>query len=215
MKKSDVKLFEIAKKLRGLQTVSTIAKTLNIKKRTAINYAWKLRKNGYLTTSYARNKIRLYRIDPLRRKKTGYSLYNLINKYSKVKISAREDYIIHSNKEPSVEEVLVRAIDTKEFRIVLASLGLFNKIKNWSRLKEFADRYKIGRQVGALYDVARKTMKVKRMDERTRKALLKSKSEKFIIKNFKSKNFNDVERKWDVFIPFNKQDLEVYEEWSI
>ena len=181
MKKSDVKLFEIAKKLRGLQTVSTIAKTLNIKKRTAINYAWKLRKNGYLTTSYARNKIRLYRIDPLRRKKTGYSLYNLINKYSKVKISAREDYIIHSNKEPSVEEVLVRAIDTKEFRIVLASLGLFNKIKNWTLLGEIARNKNIGKKVGALYDTARTIIRTRRMDEKTRKALLNSDAkEKFI-----------------------------------
>ena len=215
MEISDVRLFSIAKRLRGLQTVSTIAKTFNIKERTAVNYAWRLRKEGYLTTDYARNKIRWYRIDPLKRKKSGYDLYELLNKDSRVKISTREDYIIHADKEPSVEEVLARAIDTKEFRIVLASLGLFNKIKNWSRLREFADKYRIGRQIGALYDVARRTMKVKRMDERTRKALLKSKGGKFIIKNFKSKSFNDVEGKWRVFIPFNKQDLEVYEEWSI
>ena len=214
IKKSDVALFEIAKKLRGLQTVSTISKNLGVKNRTAINFAWKLRKKGYLNTDYARNKIRLYWIDPLKREKRGYSLQELINKNSKVKISTREDYIIHADEEPCVEEVLARAINTKEFRIILASLALFNKIKKWSRLKEFADKYKIGRQVGALYDVAKKTIRVRRMDERTRKSLLKSKGEKFIIKNFKSKSFTDIEKKWKVFIPFNKQDLEIYEEWS-
>lgn len=215
MKENDVKLFRIAKKLQGLQTVSTISKILNVEKRTAINYAWKLRKNDYLKTEYARNKTRWYKIDPLKRKKGGYNLQELINKNSKVKISTREDYIIHADKEPCVEEVLSRAINTKEFRMILASLALFNKVKKWSSLKEFADKYKIGRQVGALYDVAKKTIKVRRMDERTRKSLLKSKGEKFIIKNFKSKSFIDIEKKWKVFIPFNKQDLEIYEEWSI
>ena len=65
----------------------------------------------------------------------------------------------------------------------------------------------------ALSPVAKKTMKVLRMDERTRNSLLKSKGDKFIIKNFKSKSFKDIERKWKVFIPFNKQDLEAYKEW--
>lgn len=215
MKKSDVVLFEIAKKLQGLHTVSTMSKNLGVKKRTAVNFAWKLRKNGYLTSTGGGGNIKFYRISPIKFKKIGgYSLYGLVNKYSRIKLNTTEEYIIHSKKEPTVEEILVRAIAFGEFRLMLASLDLFNKIKNWSRLKEFAEDYRIGRNVGALYDVARKFIKVRRMDERTRKALLKSNGKKFLFYRVKSKNFQDIEKKWNVFIPLNKQDMEIYKEWS-
>ncbi len=216
MKKSDVKIFEMAKKLRGLQTASTIAKTLNVKKRTAVNYAWKLRKRSYLTSTGGGRNIKFYRISPLGFKKMdGYSLYELINKYSRVKLGTSEDYIIHSKKEPSPEEILIRAIASNKFRLMLASLELFNRINNWSKLRKLAEHYKIGRNVGALYDTTRRFIKVKRMDERTRKALLKSNGKKFLFGyKIKSKSFMDIEKEWRVFVPLNKQDMEIYHEWS-
>ena len=201
----------IAKKLKGLQTVSSISKVLNVDRRTAINYAWKLRKSEYLENVYG-GKVKIYRINSLIKKKTGYSLYEILNENSKVKVTVRENYIIHSSKKPSIEEVLARAIASNEFRIVLASIGLFNRIKNWSRLKHFARSYTIERKVGALYDVARETIKVRKMDERTRKSLLNSKGSSYIIKPLRSKSFKNIEKEWKVFIPFNKQDLEVYKE---
>ncbi len=205
-------LNEIAKKLEGLQTVSSISKILNVRKGTAINYVWQLRKKGYVTTSYGRRKIRLYQIISLFKKKKGYSFYELLNKYSKIKLFTKENYIIHSSKKPSVEEILVRGVATREFRVILSSLGLFNKIKNWSRLKFFADKYNVRKKVGALYDVARSIMRVKRMDKRVRKSLLSSGKGGYIIPKIKTKDFKDIESLWNVFIPFNKQDLEVYKE---
>lgn len=207
-------LFEIAKKLKGLQTVSTISEKLNVKERTAVNYVWKLRKEGYLTTYAGGNKVRIYRVSLIKhRKKSGYSLYELINKNSRIKLAISEDYIIHSEKKPSIEEILVRAIISKRYRTMLAALELFNKVKNWSRLRYFADKYKVGRQVGALYDVTRKFIRVKRMDERTRKALLRSRGDKYIIRYVKSKSFRDIEKLWRVFIPLNNQDMDRYKEW--
>lgn len=206
-------LKDLAKKLEGLQTVSSISKILQIDKRTSINYASKLRKAGYLTTEYRKRKIRIYTIGPLKREKKGYSLYDLLNENTKIKIASKEDYIIHSEKKPSVEEVLVRCIATRDFRIVLASLGLFNKIKNWSKLKFYADTYKSGRKIGALYDVAKTIIKIKRMDQRTRKSLLNSKDkERYIISRIKSKDFSSIEKLWKIYIPFNKADLEAYKE---
>ena len=204
-------MLKVAKRLKGIQTASSISRILNVNKRTAINYVWRLRKEGYLTTDYGRRKIRLYRVSLLCKEKTGYSFYELLNKNSKVKLSVKEDYIIHSEKEPSVEEILVMAVKSKEFRTVLASLGLFNKIKDWSKLKFFADKYGLGREIGALYDVARSSIRVRKMDNRTRGGLRKGKRG-FIIENIKSKDFKDIEREWKVHIPFNKQDLEVYKE---
>ena len=206
---------KVAKELEGLQTVSTIAKKLNVSKRTAVNYAWKLRKNGYLTSNGGGRNIKLYNISSLGfKKKEGYSLYSLINKYSRVKLNTRQDYIIHSKNEPTPEEILIRAVSSDEFRLMLASLELFNKIKNWSELRKFAEEYNIGRNIGALYDVTRKFIRVKKMDERTRKALLKSNGKKFLFYGIKSKSFQDIEKKWRVFIPLNKQDMEIYKEWS-
>ena len=207
-----MELLKIAKELEGVQTVNSIAKQLNVDRRTSINYAWALRKKGFLENVYG-GRVRLYRINPLIKRKTGYSFYELLNKYSKVKLAVREDYIIHSEKEPSVEEILVRAVKNDNFRVVLASLGLFNKIRSWSRLYKFAKNYNVRRKIGALYDVAREIIRVRRMDDKTRKWLLNAKNEEiYIIPRFKSKSFQDIEKKWNIYIPFNKADLEVYKE---
>ena len=50
-------LNQTAKTLEGLQTVDTVAKTLNISRRTAINTVWKLRKKGLVETDYGKRKI--------------------------------------------------------------------------------------------------------------------------------------------------------------
>ena len=207
-----MELLKIAKELEGLQTVNSIAKQLNVDRRTSINYAWALRKKGFLENVYG-GRVKLYRINPLIKRKIGYSFYELLNKYSKVKLAVREDYIIHSEREPSVEEILVRAVKNDNFRVVLASLGLFNKIRSWSRLYKFAKNYNVRRKIGALYDVAREIIRVRRMDDKTRKLLLNAKNEeRYIIPRFKSKSFQDIEKKWNIYIPFNKADLEVYKE---
>lgn len=208
-----MELEKTARKLQGLQTVLSISKTLKISKRTAINYAYRLRKAGYLETDYGSNKVRMYRISTLQKKKRGYSLYELLNKNSRIKLATKEDYIIHKDEKPTIEEILVRAIITKQFRTILASLALFNKITNWSRLRNLAENYNLGRKTGALYDVARTIMRVRRMDKRTRKSFLRSKGSGYIIKNVRSKDYKEIENKWRVYIPFNKQDLEAYKEW--
>ena len=57
-------------------------------------------------------------------------------------------------------------------------------------------------------------MRVRRVDKRTLNSLLKSKNEpKFIIDNFRSRDFKDLEKKWKVYIPFNKVDIMEYEQW--
>lgn len=204
---------ELAKKLEGIHTVQTISKILNISKRTAINYIWKLRKKGLVETIYGKRKIRMYKIKAIRKLERGYpGLYDMINENSKVKIVPRYSTRIYTHK-LTIEEAIVKAVKTKEFRIILASLGLFNKIKNWHLLNEFAKKEEIGRKLGALYDTARKVIKLKRMDNRTKKSLLRSKvNDKSIINGLKTKDFKDIEEIWNVYIPFNKSDLEVYKE---
>ncbi len=203
----------IAQTLEGLQTVDTIAKKLDISRRTAINVIWRLRKAGLVETGYGKRRIRLYRIRTLKKPDTGFEgLYDIINKNSKIKLFARETHKIHDHR-LTVEEAIVRAIKEGDFRTILAALGLFNKIRNWSRLLKFAKKEKAARKLGALYDVARTIIRVKRMDKRTRNALAKGKiKDRHIIKGIKSSDFKDIEREWNVFIPFNRADLEAYKE---
>ena len=206
-------LIQLAKRLEGLQTADSIAKNLNIDRRTAINYVWKLRKSGFVETIYGRRKIRMYKISPIRPVKTGYpGLYEFLNQNSKIKIYAPYINRIYDHK-PTAEEMLVKAVQTGDFRTVLSALNLFNKIEDWALLSKMAKNANIGRKIGALYDAARAIIRVRRMDERTRKSLLKSKiGNKFIIKNSRTKDLNHIEKIWNVYLPFNKADLEAYKE---
>ncbi len=202
---------ELAKRLEGLQTVSTINKTLGVGRRASINYVSKLRKAGYVETSYGHNKIRMYKISPVKIISIGNDgLIETINKNSKVNLVLPYYHRVYGHK-ISVEEAIVRAVGSGHFRTILASLGLFSKIKSWHLLRVMAEKEKIGRKIGALYDIARQIMRVKRMDKRTRNTLFRSKVlSKFIIENFKSKNFIEIQKMWNIYVPFNKADLEVY-----
>ena len=210
-----MKSIEIAKKLEGIHTLNTAARVLEVKKSTAIKIVSILRKEGFVETSGGGKKPRLYKISPLRiAGKEHLGLYDIINKYSKVKL--REPYthkIIDRNL--SVEEAIPMAVKEgeKNFRLVLAALGLFNYINRWSKLCSYAKEYNVARKVGALYDVARTIIKVKRMDKRTRKALLKGKDKsRFIIKPHKPNYYKEIEKMWGVYIPFHKSDLDRYVE---
>ncbi|MBI2653719.1 hypothetical protein HYX02_02800 [Candidatus Woesearchaeota archaeon] len=205
--------FNLAKELEGLQTVDSIANSLNVDRRTAINYVWMLRKKGFAQTMYGKRKIRMYKISPLKVKRYGYDgLYEYLNQYSKIKIYAPYINRIYDHK-PTPEEMIVRAVKTGDFRTILSSLALFNKVKNWVLLSQIAKKELVGRKIGALYDTTRTIIRVRRMDERTRKTLLQGKVEdKFIIKNARTKDFKGIEKIWNVFVPFNKADLEAYKE---
>ena len=208
-----MELTQLAKRLEGLQTVDSIAVNLNIGRRTAINYVWKLKKNGFVETVYGKRKIRMYKISPIKQIKTGYpGLYELLNQNSKIKIYPPYANRIYDHK-PTAEEMIVRAVQTGDFRTVLSALNLFNKIKDWALLSELAKKKNVGRKIGALYDAARTIIRARRMDERTRKSLLKSEVDsKFIIKNARTKDLNHIEKMWNVYLPFNKADLEAYKE---
>ena len=206
-------LIQLAKRLEGLQTIGSLAKNLNIERRTAINYVWRLRKKGFIETIYGKRKIRMYRISPIKPIKTGYpGLYEFLNQNSKIKIYPPYINRIYDHK-PTAEEMIVKAIQTGDLRTILSALNLFNKIKDWALLCELAKKANAGRKIGALYDAARTIIRVRRIDERTRKSLLKSKiKDKFIVKNARTKDLKQIENTWNIYLPFNKADLEAYKE---
>ncbi len=206
-------LISIAKRLEGLQTVGSIAKNLGIDRRTAINYVWKLRGEGFVETIYGKRKIRMYKISPLKPNRLGYpGLYEYLNQNSKIKIYPPYVERIYDHK-PTADEMIVKAIKTADLRTILSSLALFNKVRSWKMLSQIAKKELIGRKIGALYDAAKSIIRVRRMDERTRKALLNSKiQDKHIVKYARTKDLNHIEMEWKVYLPFNKADLEAYKE---
>lgn len=207
------KSVELAKKLEGFQTVDTISKELNIKKSTAINIAHKLRKEGYLE-NWKGSRKRFYHVAPKRKIKIGNpGFYEILDKYSRIKLVTPYEHRI-IGKRLTVEEVLIRAIKTKNIRIIITSLELFNHIKDWKLLSKLAREEKLGRFVGALYDAARTIIKVRKMDKRIRNKLLKGKvRKKHLLLNVKSKDLKEIERRWRVYLPINKADLMMYKEW--
>jgi len=201
----------LVKKLEGLQTIESIQKKLDVTRSTAIKYVYLLRKKGFVDTKGGRQQPRFYRISALRQKIGNPGMYDIINKYSPIKVRTLKTKII--GKELTVEETLIRAIESKEFRTLLASLALFNHTKNWSLLYRFAKEKKLRRKVGALYETARRIIKTRRMDERIYKRLLQAKErDRYIITGLKSDDYKDIENKWKVYIPFNRADLLRYKE---
>lgn len=208
-----MKSIELAKKLEGIHTLELARKKLDVKKSTAVKIISLLRKEGFVETSGGGKKPRLYKISPIRvAGKEHLGLYDIINKYSKVKLWEPYKHKV-MDRVFSVEEAIPMAVKEGNFRLTLASLGLFNFVRDWSKLNYFAEKYDVSKKVGALYDVARSYMKTRKMDERTRKSLLKIKTRKqFIIKHAKSKDFMDIGKRWNVYVPFNKADLTRYKE---
>ncbi|MBS3134831.1 hypothetical protein J4406_00445 [Candidatus Woesearchaeota archaeon] len=207
------KSIELVKKLEGVQTVETISKELNVKRSTAINIAHKLRKEGYLENWMGRRK-RLYKITPKKNIRIGNpGFYEILDKYSRIKLIVPYEHRV-IGKRLTVEEALIRAVKTKNIRIIIVSLELFNHIENWRLLSKLAEEEKLERFVGALYDAARTIIKVRRMDKRVRNKLLKGKvKRKHLLLSVKSKDLKEIEKRWNIYLPINKADLMMYKEW--
>lgn len=204
---------DMARKLHGINTISTIRKKLRIAEKTAINYVYELRRSGFVKTIRGRGKIRTYFISPTRRKELGYpGLYDTINAHSPIKIAEPFEHRVY--KEMSIEEAIVRALETMDFRTILASLALFRYVENWSRLYKYAKEKDVRRQAGAIYEISRKTMRVRRMDKRIENRLLAAKQKnRFIVPGIIAKDFLEISKRWNVHIPFTKGDLRRFKEW--
>jgi DNA-binding Lrp family transcriptional regulator len=203
---------ELAKRLEGMHTVETIEKELDISRVTAINYISLLRKAGFIKTERGAKKKRLYKISPIQTKGEGNpGLYEIINKYSKIKIEEPYKTFIHGKK-LEIEEAIMKAIGTGSYRVIIAAMPLFNHVKDWDLFSRLAKEYRIENKAGALYDLARATIRVRKMDPRTEKSL-EERSKKMkkapLIKGIeKESDFKSIGKKWNVIIGINKKDLE-------
>ena len=215
MIKGTNKYEKLAESLQGIYTLETFADRLKIDKSKATYVIHRLRKLGFVKTSYSAGKKRLYDIS-LRNKQKGISYAERISSISPSASYAivvpADAYYVH-DRMPSYEEALIYAIKQRDVRYLIASLILFRKISNWSLLYSLAKKESLVREVVALYEIARRIVKkVKRMPKRFLNLAQKKKTNQFhyIVYHLSSDDFKDIEKRWKVYIPLNRADLEEY-----
>ena len=198
------------KKLKGIHTIETVMDSLGVTRKKAIYSIYRLRNEGYVKTKRLSDNKRVYNIS-FENKLGGVSYTDVINSYTTFKIAEPKTHYIYGRK-PSIEETLVHAISSGSLRKVIATLPLFNKLKNWSLLYRLAKDKGCERMIGALYDVTRKVMLTRKMPKRYKNNALPKKNDAWqdIIPQLSSEDFKDIEVTWKVHIPFNKNDLEAY-----
>ena len=206
---------KLAESLMGTYTLETFADRLKISKSKAIYIIYRLRKLGFVKTSYGSKNKRLYNIS-LKNKQKGINYTEIINGASPSKSYALvvpiDGYYVH-DRIPSYEEALIYAIKQKDVRYLIASLVLFRRISDWSLLYSLAKKENLVREVVALYEVGRRTVrKLKKMPKRFIHLAQKKKASQFgyIVNGLSSDDFKDIENKWRVHVPLNYADLEEY-----
>jgi hypothetical protein len=205
---------KLAESLQGVYTLETFADRLKVSRNKAIYVIYRLRKIGFVKTSYGAGKKRLYYIS-LGNKWNGISYTEKINgahSNPAIKIADAEPYYVYG-RDISYEEALIYAIKQRRVRYIIASLALFRKISDWNLLYRLAKKEDLIIEVVALYEVARKIVrKVKKMPKRFLYLAQKSRKNhlEYIIKGLSSDDFKDSEKKWKVYIPLNRADLEEY-----
>jgi len=200
--------------IEGTGTIEDVQEKLKIDRAKAVYILHRLRKLGYIKTKYLPNKKRIYSISPLN-KLGGVSYLESFNNNmpnASLRISDKEDYFVHGRK-IRAEDELIYALKKGTVRYVISSLFLFRKIEDWSYLYRLAKKENLARQISALYEVARIFIKkIRKMPKRFRRLTTPKKEDKylFIIKGFNSDDFKETEKKWKVYIPLNRADLEEY-----
>lgn len=198
---------KILRKLEGLHTIETASETLQMSRQATLNLLSKLKKQGYVTTSGGGKQKRLYKITMRKQRKRDKGMFDIINRYSpNMKLAEWYDHQVHGKYGP--EEAIIDAIQTQSFRVILASLRLFNHITDWKKLYKIAKEKDVWQKVGALHELAKKYFRVRKIPANY--AGCKFTHKKHLIKDYKTKEkeFKNIEHKWGVYIPFKKNDFD-------
>ncbi|MFQ5474208.1 MAG: winged helix-turn-helix domain-containing protein [Candidatus Nanoarchaeia archaeon] len=198
---------ETLKLLKGKHTIESVAEELGIEKSSAANLLSKLKKEGYVKTEGGGRQKRIYTIST-RKDISGKSMFDIINRYSKIKIVPAFKHVVKGKY--GVEHALVDAVLTKDFRTIQASLYLFNHVKNWKLLHQLARKKDVEQELGSLYDTARCCIKTRKMPENIRRSMKKVNKKKIMVRGLRTdcKKLKKINKEWNVVLPFSEKDLE-------
>ena len=191
------------KKIEGLRTIEEIEELLSITHNYALKLVYKLRKQGYLRSTGGGKQKRIYKITTYKQTQSN-GMFDIINKYSNIKVQPVFKHI--TTGKYTEEDALIDAIKLKNRRTLLASLSLFNHIKDWRKLSALARKYKIGPQLGCLYGLARTAIKTRRMPENINNSLKRNIPK--ITAQLSDEKSDIINKEWNCAVPFSKEDLE-------
>lgn len=199
----------LLKRIEGKHTLETFMKQTSLTKKSALNLLSLLRKKGHVRTEGGGKQKRIYTISSrIMQREEG--LFTILNKYSKIPVVPPFVHVAHGPY--TVENALIDAIELHDFRILQASVYLFNHVKDWIKLHALAKKNHVEPIVGVLYDFARTTTKTRKMPEHIRQAFLRMRSSKNIeiLPHIRSDSsqIHAIEKRWNVILPFSKQDQE-------
>lgn len=200
---------KLADRLRGMHTIESVAEELGITRDSALNTVSRLRKEGFVRTQGGGRQKRVYVISPMKDVKRETSMFDIINRYSRIKLVPLFRHAAYGRY--TVENALVDAVVTRDFRTVLAALCLFNHVKDWKRLHSLARKKCVEKEVGALYETARTVIKTRRMPANILNSMRRSAKRKTELIRGLRTDVEELERigaNWKVVIPFRKADLE-------
>lgn len=184
--------------IEGLWTAELLAEELGYTRQSTINFLSKLKKQGHVTATG--NKKRLYKITARKQLPRKPGMYDILNKYNpNFQIMPPFDHQAHYDYQ--VENALVDAVKTKNFRVLLATLKLFNNVKNWKKLYSLAKENDVWQEIGALYDVAKLFFRVRKMPEKYRKNTFRKWK---LLTTIKKDYFPKIANQWKIYIPFNE-----------
>lgn len=211
---------ERVKALEGRHTVESVQEELGLTRESALNLLSRLKREGYARVTGGGRQKRIYIICPRKTIRGENNLFDIINSYSKIKIVPLFKHEAYG--EYSVENALVDAVLTKNFRVLQAGLFLFNHIKDWKKLHSIARKKNVEQEIGALYDCARAFIRTRKMPENIRKSMLnaakelkdkkkmKEKEMKYMIRELRTddERLKKISREWTIMLPFSTKDME-------
>lgn len=205
--------------LEGRHTVESVQEELGLTRDSALNLLSRLKNEGYARVSGGGRQKRIYIISPKKTVRGENNLFDIINAYSKIKLVPLFKHEAYG--EYGVENALVDAVLTKNFRVLQAGLFLFNHIRDWKKLHSIARRKNVEQELGALYDCARVFIRTRKMPENIRKSMLaaakkikkgenQKKAVKYLLRELATndKRMKKISHKWNVMLPFSTQDME-------
>lgn len=196
---------KLADKMAGRHTLESAAALLGVKPASARNVLTRLKRAGYLR-AHGPKGFRRYDITPYKQLPRSPGIYDVLNKYNPdFQLVEWPDHQVHSKYE--VEDAIVDAVKSGDFRKTLATLRLFNHVTDWKRLFRIASNADVWQKVGALYDAARVYMRVRKMPLRYRHKKFSSKAYLFSGRDTKEDKLKPVAARWNVEIPLTDADV--------
>ncbi|MFT4325907.1 MAG: hypothetical protein ACMXYK_00190 [Candidatus Woesearchaeota archaeon] len=158
----------------GLYTIEDIAKQRSCTIGSAYNYLTSLRQKDLVE-----RVGKIYKIhDTPIQKESGF--YAITNK-TPIKLVPEHTHVVHGKKY-TAEDAIVTALEKNESRFLLVSVFLCNHITHWSTLLQALKKKDLLPRFKAIYLLARKTMRVRRMPLRYKKVLEQIDAEKIAIR---------------------------------